>query len=142
MKVKKDEFWIPMNFKQPEKFMDIPIRNLVESGVCVFLIYKGVSLTPFVFEIKLIAILILCTPVLIIGRFGIRGESISQFLFSYFKFRKNRKSLHMEPMKHIETEEEKNEKREKHLSRKGKNKKAPKSKKGEAEEKSGIHEPK
>lgn len=118
MKMKKDDFWIPMNFQQPEKFMGKPIRNLVESGVCTYLIYKGVSITPFVFEIKLIAVLILCTPVVVFGIWGIRGESITQFLFAYYNFRKNRKSLHMEPMKHIETEEEKNEKKGKRISRK------------------------
>ena len=120
MKIKKDDFWIPMNFQQPEKFMGVPIRNLVESGICTFLIYKGISITPFVFEIKLIAVLILCTPVLVFGIFGIRGESITQFLYAYYNFRKNRKSLHMEPMKHIETEEEKNAKKGKRISRKEK----------------------
>lgn len=118
MKLKKDDFWTPMNFQQPEKILGKPIRNLVEIGVCMFLIYKGVSVTPFVFEIKLIAVLILCTPVVASGLWGIRGESITQFMFAIYDFRKNRNLLHMEPMKHIETEEEKNEEKGERISRK------------------------
>lgn len=108
------KFWIPSNFKEPQKFRGIPIRNIIEGGVCAFLLYKLIMLTPFVPTIKLYACIFICGGVLAVGIIGIRGESVLQFLNAYRIYKQRKRVLHLEEVKKIEVEEDEKNGKKKH----------------------------
>lgn len=82
------EFFIPDNYKNGFRY-----RNIVEAVLVVGILDKLISITPFIFTVKLIAITVVTVIFGFIFVIGIKGESVFEFLTSYIRYRRSRKKL-------------------------------------------------
>ena len=104
---KENEFFIPENYDTDSEFLGIPYRNIVEglilAAILIWLEWK----IPFVAEIKLtIAVILFFVPVIICS-IGIKGESVSQFLYACIVFFFKNRRLHLKVTGTTSTQEEK-----------------------------------
>ena len=92
----QDIYYIPVNFTDAGRVFGLfELRNCLEAvvlavptvGLCTLI----ANLTPFSLTVKLIISLCLLVPVCGFALVGIRDESLSQFLITYFRWRMNRR---------------------------------------------------
>lgn len=94
-KEKYDVFAIPRNFGEDGMtFNGISRRNLLEggilAGISIFLIVK----LPVTVSVKAIIICFVSIPLFFTGLIGKNGESLSQFILTFFKWLYRRRILH------------------------------------------------
>ena len=92
----QDIYYIPVNFTDAGRVFGLfELRNCLEAvvlavptvGLCTLI----ANLTPFSLTVKLVISLCLLVPVCGFALVGIRGESLSRFLITYFRWRANRR---------------------------------------------------
>ena len=92
----QDLYYIPVNFTDAGRAFGLfELRNCIEAallavpavGLCTLI----ANLTPFSLTVKLIILLCLLVPVCGFARVGIRDESLSRFLYTYFRWRTGRR---------------------------------------------------
>ena len=98
-KKKRETFLITSNIVQKRKLFDkIPYRNIFEglvlSGIVILFIY----VMPFVEKFKIVSSIIYFIVIMVFCCNGLYGRCISETLFDYIKFRRNRKKLHLGDM--------------------------------------------
>ena len=92
----QDIYYIPVNFTDAGRVLGLfELRNCIEAAVLavptVGLCTLIANLTPFSLTVKLIISLCLIVPVCGFALVGIRDESLSRFLITYFRWRANRR---------------------------------------------------
>ncbi len=93
-------YWIPENFKSGSGIVHISVftvklRNLLE-GALLFLAILGIMmLTPFVTGIKIGATIFIGGGLFLFALNGIRGDSPTEYLISYIKFKTKRCQYHL-----------------------------------------------
>ena len=93
-------YWIPNNFGHDGRYvyimgLRVSIRKIVEAAITFAVIGYLISLTPFIQPIRLAATIVLGGGVALVALIGINGESLSQFIVSYIRYRKNRTIYHL-----------------------------------------------
>ena len=92
----QDIYYIPVNFTDAGRVFGLfELRNCIEAavlavptvGLCTLIANR----TPFSLTVKLIISLCLLVPVCGFALVGIRDESLSMFLITYFRWRANRR---------------------------------------------------
>ena len=92
----QDIYYIPVNFTDAGRVFGLfELRNCLEAvvlavptvGLCTLI----ANLTPFLLTVKLIISLCLLVPVCGFALVGIRDESLSRFLITYFNWRTSRR---------------------------------------------------
>ena len=92
----QDIYYIPVNFTDAGRVFGLfELRNCLEAvvlavptvGLCTLI----ANLTPFSLTVKLIISLCLLVPVCGFALVGIRDESLSRFLITYFRWRTSRR---------------------------------------------------
>lgn len=92
----KDIYYIPVNYTDAGRVLGMfELRNCIEAAVLA-LPTVGLSMLvaqhmPFSLTVKLIISLCLLVPVCGFALVGIRDESLSRFLYTYFRWRTNRR---------------------------------------------------
>lgn len=94
-KQRPDLYYIPENFSDGKTFKGVAYRNIVEALAVSYGMYKLIFLTPFIFSIKAVATMILAGGFGIFFLIGIKGESVTQFMYSYLLFKQRRRKLHL-----------------------------------------------
>jgi hypothetical protein len=89
-----DSYYIPDNLNDGRTFFHIPNRNLIETVVLEIAMVILVKSTPFIATIKLSAGIILGVALGIVGIFGIKNESLTEFIISTIRFKKARHAIH------------------------------------------------
>lgn len=112
-KKRPDIYYIPQNYNDGYKIRDIPYRNIAETVVAVFLLFKFIKWTPFVWTVQIIAGIPLGIGVVLLFLHGIKDESITQFLWSYIVFMKNKRKLALRKVGENDKEQEDKEDRRK-----------------------------
>lgn len=95
--VKAQRYYIPVNYKEAGGVAGgkLKTRNAIELLVlCGPLAYAEVQLLHFSIQTNLIIGMLTLIPLAALCAFGINGESLSQILFAYIRFRRNRRNLH------------------------------------------------
>ena len=92
----EDIYYIPANFTDAGRVLGLfELRNCIEAAVlavpAVGLCTLIAHFTPFSLTVKLIISLCLLVPVCGFALVGIRDESLSRFLITYIRWRKNRR---------------------------------------------------
>ena len=92
----QDIYYIPVNFTDAGRVLGLfELRNCIEAAVLavptVGLCTLIANLTPFSLMVKLIISLCLLVPVCGFALVGIRDESLSRFLITYFRWRTSRR---------------------------------------------------
>lgn len=92
----QDIYYIPVNFTDAGRVLGLfELRNCIEAAVLavptVGLCTLIANLTPFSLMVKLIISLCLLVPVCGFALVGIRDESLSRFLITYFRWRASRR---------------------------------------------------
>lgn len=92
----QDIYYIPVNFTDAGRVLGLfELRNCIEAAVLavptVGLCTLIANLTPFSLMVKLIISLCLLVPVCGFALVGIRDESLSRFLITYFHWRTSRR---------------------------------------------------
>ncbi len=92
----EDLYYIPVNFTDAGRVFGLfELRNCIEAAVlavpAIGLCTLAAHFTPFSLTVKLIISLCLLVPVCGFALIGIRDESLSRFLFTYFRWRMNRR---------------------------------------------------
>lgn len=99
---------IPVNIFDGPSAFGIPARNWIEASIFSFI--PGALFWNFVnfsdISIKIILVSLICIPLAAVSLIGYNGESLTQFLRTYLRFRKNRRILEYR----IEDEDEGEEK--------------------------------
>ena len=99
---------IPVNIFDGPSAFGIPARNWIEASIFSFI--PGALFWNFVnfsdISIKIILVSLICMPLAAVSLIGYNGESLTQFLRTYLRFRKNRRILEYR----IEDEDEGEEK--------------------------------
>lgn len=86
---------IPVNIFDGPSAFGIPARNWIEASLFSF-IPGALFWNLFNFgdiSIKIILVSIICIPIAVMSLIGYNGESLTQFLRTYLRFRKNRRIL-------------------------------------------------
>lgn len=91
-----DIYYIPVNFTDAGRVLGLfELRNCIEAAVLavptVGLCTLIANLTPFSLTVKLVISLCLIVPVCGFALVGIRDESLSRFLITYFRWRASRR---------------------------------------------------
>lgn len=88
-------YHIPANIFDGPSAFGIPARNWIEASLLSFI--PGILFWQFVhfsdLSIKIILMLIICVPLAAVALIGYNRESLTQFLKTYLRFRKNRRIL-------------------------------------------------
>lgn len=88
-------YQIPANIFDGPSLFGIPARNWIEASVLSFI--PGLLFWNFVnfkdMSIKIILMVVLCLPLGAVALIGYNGESLTQFLRTYIRFRRNRRIL-------------------------------------------------
>ena len=92
----QDIYYIPVNFTDAGRVLGLfELRNCIEAAVLavptVGLCTLIANFTPFSLTVKLIISLCLLVPVCGFALVGIRDESLSRFLITYFHWRTSRR---------------------------------------------------
>ena len=92
----QDIYYIPVNFTDAGRVLGLfELRNCIEAAVLavptVGLCTLIANFTPFSLTVKLIISLCLLVPVCGFALVGIRDESLSRFLITYFRWRTSRR---------------------------------------------------
>ncbi len=91
-------FAIPVNYTDSGKFANgmFETRNAVEAVALLVLIgYPLIKWVPVGLTVKLVIGTIFLLPLVILALIGIDGDSFSQYILRVFKFRKNKRKLHL-----------------------------------------------
>lgn len=93
--VRRAVYEIPVNIFDGPSAFGIPARNWIEASIFSFI--PGALFWNFFnfgdISIKIILVSIICIPVAVMSLIGYNGESLTQFLRTYLRFRKNRRIL-------------------------------------------------
>ncbi|MCR5312580.1 MAG: hypothetical protein K6E54_02830, partial [Bacteroidaceae bacterium] len=79
-------YTIPENLNDGKKFFGIKNRNLIETAVIEVVLFKLLSALPIFITYKALVMVIPMVALGILSVIGIRGESLTEFLYSTFKF--------------------------------------------------------
>lgn len=92
---------IPKNYKVPGKWKHFYVRNIMEAAVVDLLLFQMIVSSPFVFQIKVVAgvLLMILATIFMVG--GINEKSTFQFLFGYIKYVYTRKDYHFEKLEEV-----------------------------------------
>lgn len=96
-----DSYFIPPNFIEGGTLFGgmFKLRNVIEAGILA----GAVGAPVFIFELSLtVRVIILCLtalPVGLLALIGVSGESLSSFIFGFFKFLKRRRIIGKAPKK-------------------------------------------
>lgn len=90
------EIIIPHNYNTEKKIGNqFKIRNLIEGSVWLFIIYRHIFNTDFLFKVKIIFLLTIGGSVFLINLIGIKNMSITEFIVAWFKFKKGTNEYHL-----------------------------------------------
>lgn len=91
-----NQFYIPDNYDDGSQLFGIPYRNIAEGLIAgAFLVWLSWKI-PFVIEIKLTIAIILFVLCVILFAIGVKGESMTQFLFAAIRFYVNKRKMHLQ----------------------------------------------
>lgn len=121
-----DSYYIPPNFIESGTIFGgmFRLRNVIEAGILAAAVSVPVFLLDLTLTVKIIILCLTALPAGLLALIGISGESLSSFIFGFFKFLKHRRV--------IGKVEEKPRKQKKHKKKKEKSEK-PASEKPEKE---------
>lgn len=91
---KLESYFIPANYNKSTKFFGLKKRNIIEALAMGIALFNLLDMIPFILKVKLIVMIIVIGPVVILFAAGVKGESITQFIFSYLMFRKKKRILY------------------------------------------------
>lgn len=117
MSEQQEEYIIPKNYSEGRSFRGHSYRNIIEGVIGAVIVWRIVQATPFVSSIKLTAGVILAAIMLLVGIFGIRDESISQFIGSYILYRRDKKKYHMRRTNYVPKKQREKTERDKDYER-------------------------
>lgn len=125
-----DSYYIPPNFMESGTFFGgmFKFRNVIEAGILTAIVGVPVFMLNLTLTIKIVILCLTALPAGLLALIGISGESLSSFIFGFFKFLKHRRV--------IGKVEEKPRKQKKHKEKPKKEKKAAKKNDGAEKEKS------
>jgi hypothetical protein len=97
-----DPYHIPANYTEAGRLLGFfEIRNTVEAAVLAIpLLVVSFALLPFGFAVKCIVAMVLAIPCGGFALIGLQDECLSRFLKGYFRWRKSRKRIYLERVKH------------------------------------------
>ena len=92
-------FYVPVNFADNGKIANgmFATRNAVEAIILVALLGYPLVILPISFTVKVILGAVILIPVGIFALIGVDGDSLSQFLVRVWKYRKQKRRLHLTP---------------------------------------------
>ena len=95
----KDIYIIPPNFIETGTIFGgtIKIRNAIEAGILALGIGIPVFYIPASLTARIIIACLTALPAALLALIGIDVESLSSFIFSFFKFLKNRRIIGIVP---------------------------------------------
>lgn len=125
-----DSYYIPPNFIESGTFFGgmFKFRNVIEAGVLTAIVGVPVFMLNLTLTVKIVILCLTALPAGLLALIGISGESLSSFIFGFFKFLKHRRV--------IGKVEEKPRKQKKHKEKPKTEKKAAKKNDGPEKEKS------
>lgn len=91
---KLDQYYIPTNYNRASKFIGFNKRNIAETIFMVIVLFKLLDILPLYLKYKIMVMVIVIGPVAMLFLFGLKGESITQFVYAFLKFRKRRRKLY------------------------------------------------
>lgn len=92
---------IPVNFSTGTKVFGLQLRNVIEAViVCAPIAFFEYNLLINTSMTTLLVVMLATVgPLLIVSAIGINGDSISQFIFSVFRFLKNKRIMRYQRIK-------------------------------------------
>ena len=100
--------WVPNNVLQGKRLFGFRIRNVVEAGIWVALIYKLVSLVPFVTRVRWIVIVCLCLVAILVNLMGVKDMTISEVAINFVHCKMTGKIYHLRSVDHAKKEKRNN----------------------------------
>lgn len=95
MSEKPTDYIIPANYNDGKRFKNIPYRNIIEAIVAIRLIGKPLMSLPISTNAKIVIVVLTCGLLGLLFIVGIKDESVTQFMYAYIVFLKNRRKLHL-----------------------------------------------
>lgn len=94
-KERVDVYTIPPNFAQEGTILNgrIGIRNAVESGILVLFLMQILLSLDWGVRAKIYAGIIVILPTFIFALLGVQGESLTSFVYQFFKYLANRRVI-------------------------------------------------
>lgn len=96
MSDERDVYVIPQNFVDTGTIMggSIRLRNAIEAGVLVLGSAIPVFYLPLAFNYRIMLAIAICIPLGVLGVVGIGGDSLTQFIHHWFRFKQAGLSVH------------------------------------------------
>ena len=91
------QYYIPSNFSGENSWRGIPYRNIAEAIVGLLMMWWITGQIPLTGILVSVFRIIICLLFFGLGIFGIKDESVTQFIHSYVTFLKKRRKLHFRP---------------------------------------------
>lgn len=118
-----DSYYIPPNFIEGGTLFGgmFKFRNVIEAGILAAAVGAPVFMFNLSLTVKIIILCLTALPVGLLALIGISGESLSSFIFGFFKFLKRRRIIGKVPekaqkrKKQPKKQSEKRKHKEKHL---------------------------
>lgn len=94
-KERVDVYTIPPNFAQEGTILNgrIGIRNAIESGILVLFLLQILLTLDWGVRAKIYAGIIVILPTFIFALLGVQGESLTSFIYQFFKYLANRRVI-------------------------------------------------
>ena len=88
-----DTYYIPPNFIEVGTVMGglFKLRNVIEAGILAFLVGMPIFMLGLDISSKAVLLCFTVLPLVLLALIGISGESLSSYIFGWFKFLINRR---------------------------------------------------
>lgn len=102
-------YYIPANFGESGRVLNgmFATRNAIEAGIFALVVGYPVLQLNIQLMTKLIVLLIAVAPVAFLALIGVDGDSLSQYVIRLWKYRKQRRALHLSKPKEFPKDTEK-----------------------------------
>ncbi len=90
-----DVYHIPPNFIEGGTVLGglFKLRNVIEAGILAFFVGMPIFMLDIDVSVKIIILCMTALPLSLLALIGISGESLSSYIFGFFKFLTNRRIL-------------------------------------------------
>ena len=100
--------WIPNNVLQGKRILGFRPRSFIEAAIWCFLIWKGVSLIPFVTRVQWIITICLCIGAIFVNLVGVKDMTLSEVCLNFVHCKRTARVYHLRSIDYAKKEKRNN----------------------------------
>ncbi len=101
-------YWVPTNVLQGKRILNIRLRNVIEAGIWVVIVFFLVSFIPFVTRVRIIVTVCLAIAVAGVNLMGVKDMSLSEVVLNFIHYHVHGHKYHLRSIDNAEEKKDNN----------------------------------